>query len=124
MAAFEEADLVSVKGAGGPLVRAQLALVVAGDPPVDAPDGQADVVAELAEGLDRAAAGTVVVGTTASAEDGAVAGVRRPPLPPGVDRRRAETTTGRLVGVLALAEQADGGTGQYGPDAADGACPI
>ena len=47
------------------------------------------------------------------------------PTPPaGVSTVDAvETATGRLVGVLALAEQAAGGTGQYGPDAPDGAMP-
>ena len=129
VAAFEEANLVGVDGADGAdgalARRAQLALLVAGDPPADTPEGQGDVVAELATGLDRAAAGSVVVGSTGSTADGgAVAGVRASPAAERVSTVDAvETATGRLVGVLALVEQAAGGTGQYGADGADGALP-
>jgi hypothetical protein len=128
VAAFEEANLVGVDGADGAdgaLRRAQLALLVTGDPPADTPAGQGDVVAELATGLDRAATGSVVVGSTGSTADGgAVAGVRASPAAERVSTVDAvETATGRLVGVLALVEQAAGGTGQYGADGADGALP-
>ena len=122
LAAFEEAGFLVVDGAVER--RAQLALVVAGDPPDDAPDGQAEVIADLAAGLDLGALGTVLVGPTGSAVDGAVWAVRESDTAAGVSTvDAAETATGRLVGVLALVEQAAGGTGQYGPDAADGAMP-
>ncbi len=122
LAAFDEAGFLQVDGAVEK--SAQLALVVAGDPPEDAPDGQAEVVADLVAGLDLGDVGTVLVGSTASAADGAVAAVRDSDTAAGVSTVDAvETATGRLVGVLALDEQAAGGAGRYGPDGADGAMP-
>ncbi len=61
-AAFEEAGFLAVDGAVEQ--RAQLALVVAGDPPDDAPEGQDLVVADLLTGLDRTDIGTVLIGST------------------------------------------------------------
>ena len=105
--------------------RAQLALVVAGDPPGDAVEGQADVAAELAGALDAGSLGTVVAGPPAAAEAGAVLAVRESAA--GDDVSTVDTvdvTAGRVVTILALAEQVAGGAGQYGQhDAADGAVP-
>ena len=121
-AAFEEASLASVDGVV--LGRAQLALVVSGDPRDEAPDGETDVVAELLTGMDRAAGGTVVAGTLASTDDGVVAVVRDSELAADVSTvGPVETTTGTVVTVLALAEQAAGRAGEYGVDGADGAVP-
>ncbi len=121
-AAFEEAGLVSVDGVV--LGRAQLALVVSGDPRDEAPDGETDVVGELLAGMDAAAGGTVVAGTLGSTDDGVVALVRDSELAADVTTvDPVETTTGRVVTVLALAEQAEGRAGEYGVDAADGAVP-
>ncbi len=121
-AAFEEASMVSVDGVVGG--RAQLALVVAGDPRDDAPDGESDVVTDLVAGLDAAVGGTVVAGTLDSASDGALAAVRDSDLTAEVSTvDPVETGTGQAVAVLALADQAAGRVGQYGVDGADGALP-
>jgi len=121
-AAFEEASLVSVDGVV--LGRAQLALVVSGDPRDEAPDGETEVVAGLLAGMESAAGGAVVAGTLGSSTDGVVALVRDSDLAADVSTvDPVETTTGRIVTVLALAEQAAGRAGEYGVDAADGAVP-
>lgn len=122
LAAFEEAGFVDVKGSSER--RASLALLVAGDPPNDAPEGQADVVSELATGINGVSGGTVVAGTTSSAVTGAVAALRASDARTGVSTVDGiEIIAGRLSAVLALVEQSAGGTGDYGPSGADGAVP-
>ncbi len=121
--ALAEADFVRVDGAVD--TRAQLALVVAGDPPTDAVEGQAAVTAELVGALDAGSLGAVLAGTPASAEAGAVRAVRESDAGDEVSTVDAVgLPAGRVVTVLALAEQATGGVGQYGQDdAEDGAVP-
>jgi hypothetical protein len=122
LAAFEEAGFLDVEGSIER--RASLALLVAGDPPRDAPEGQAEVVSELATGINGVGGGTVVAGTTGSAVTGAVAALRASDARTGVSTVDGiEIITGRLVAVLALVEQSAGGTGDYGPSGADGAVP-
>ncbi|MBA2739183.1 MAG: copper transporter [Nocardioidaceae bacterium] len=123
-AALDEAGLIVVDGVA--TRRAQLALVVAGDPVDDAPDGQADVAAEIVSALDSGSAGAVVAGPAASADGGVVAAVRETEAAEGVSSVDAlDLAAGRVVTVLALAEQARGGVGQYGmSDAAGAAAPT
>jgi len=117
-AAFVEAALLQVGAVEG---RAELALVVAGAPDPAAPEGQDAAAAQLVGGLDRYAGGTVVVGPP---DSGVVAAVRDSSLGDDVTTVDAgQTPAGRVVSVLALTEQAAGGTGHYGLDAADGALP-
>jgi hypothetical protein len=123
VAAFEEAGFVEIEGSIEQ--RASLALLVAGDPPADAPEGQAEVVSELAMGINGVGGGTVVAGTTGSAVTGAVAALRASDARTGVSTVDGiESIPGRLATVLALVEQAAGGTGDYGPSGADGAVPT
>lgn len=122
-AAFEEAGLIKVNG---PVERrAQLTLVVAGEPAEQAPGGQADVAAEIIAALDARAAGAVVAGPSASADTGVVAAVRHSSAGSTVSSVDAlDLPAGRVVTVLALAEQARGGVGQYGMGAsAESAAP-
>jgi len=123
LAAFEEAGFLTVDGTVER--RASLALLVAGDPPADAPDGQGDVAAGLATGISPAARGTVVAGTADSAGTGVVAAVRASDARAGVSTvDGVESPAGRVVSVLALAEQVAGDSGDYGVTGADGAVPA
>jgi len=126
-AAFAEADLVTVQEPlRGP---ADLAVLVAGGPVPD--DGEAGrrlaALAEMAVAFDAAGSGSVVAGPPSSARAlGVVEAVRSDPdlvqLVSTVDM--LQTTAGRTVAVLALAEQAAGGVGSYGGvGTVDGARP-
>lgn len=123
-AAFEEAELITVSGRVDE--RAQLALVVGGEPSPSAPEGQAEVAAEIAAGLDVTSGGVVVAGPAASADHGVVRAVRESDASDQVSSVDAlGLPAGRVVTVLALAEQARGGVGQYGMGAAaTGAVPA
>jgi len=122
-AALAEADFLTVDGSVDR--RAQLALVVSGDPAADAPAGQAEVAAEVVSGLDTGSAGAVVAGTAASASGGIVQAVRESEAGTAVSSVDAvDLAAGRVVTVLAMAEQLSGGVGHYGQvDAEDGAVP-
>lgn len=122
-AAMVEAELITVDGKVDR--RAQLALVVAGDPPEDVVEGQPDVAAEIAAAMDAGSVGAVVAGTPGSAEDGVVAAVRDSGSGDEVSTVDAvRIPAGRIVTVLAVAEQARGGVGHYGRSTAeDGAVP-
>ncbi|MFW6774820.1 copper transporter [Nocardioides sp. CPCC 205120] len=101
--------------------RVPLVLVVLGE---DRDDPQANaLVAGLTEGLAAAAAGEVVVGTTASGEDGTLAQLRSEVE--GVSTvDGGDTTVGQVSTVLALAAALDGTTGAFGASGADGAVPV
>ncbi len=122
-AALAEADLIAVSGNAAR--RAQLALVVAGEPDPDAPDGQDAVAAEIATALDAGSAGAVVAGPSAAGDEGVVSAIRGSAADATVSSVDAlDLPAGRIVTVLALAEQALGGVGQYGVGAAaDSAAP-
>jgi hypothetical protein len=126
-AAFADAGMVTVDEA----LRgtADLAVIVAGDPVAD--DGEAGrrlgALTSLAVALDGAGSGAVVAGPPQSASVlGAVGAVRD-----DVDAAAqvstvdmAQTSSGRTVAVLALAEQQSGGVGHYGGvGEVDGAVP-
>lgn len=97
---------------------AQYAVLVTGNPPSgDTASAQVRTLIELAEALDKAGRGTVVIGGTSSAEDAGVIGtIRRDDDMMGklstIDN--ADTNSGQISVVFALNEQGDGNSGQYG----------
>lgn len=123
-AAFVEAGFIGLDGAADR--RAQLALVIAGDPVEDAADGAAEVAAEVAAALDADSLGVVVAGTAASADGGAVGAVRSSAVSNDVSSvDSVDLPAGRVATVLAVAEQSRGGVGHYGSgDTDDGAVPT
>jgi len=121
-ATLVEAGFINVEGGTDRL--AQLVLLVAGDPPADAVEGQAEVEAELAAGFALGSLGAVVAG--ASAADGsAVAAVRGSASNNTVSSvDTVDLPAGQVAAVLAVAEQARGGVGNYGLTGDDGAVPA
>ena len=131
LSAFEEADLIEFDSDGGPLRKAGLALLLTG-PALPAnlePEqtAQQEALVSLAAALDQRARGAVVAGPFTSADDRGPVGVLRDDSSlagevSGVDN--ADRGTGMVAVVLALAEQARGGAGQYGGGPrANGALP-
>ena len=118
LAAFEEAKLLSVNPDRPG--QANLTVVVAPAAPAeptDADDAEAETVATLARELDFAGNGTVVVGPPESAQAGGVLDALRHDgdardVVSSVDD--ADTLTGQVRMVLALAAELRGETGQYG----------
>lgn len=94
---------------------AQLVVVLTGSPSGSGPAGEqrARTVAGLVTELDEAGAGAVLAGR---APTGAIALLRtEPPARPSTSTvDNVGTPTGRVMVVLALAEQAHGGAGSYG----------
>lgn len=124
LAGFATLQMVKVKG--DTVTSADLAIVVTGG----AADEQGPAVAmlvALASALDNQGDGAVVAGDTASAgQGGTIAAVRDDASASRsistVDD--ADTAIGRLTVILALAQQAKGGAGQYGTAAgADAIAP-
>jgi len=117
VSAYTEADLVRLVPQGGALTRADLVLVLTGS---DADDVSATVL-RLASSFDDGSAGVVVAQADAdtAADTGPVAALRKDAgvagAVSGVDG--AARPAGRVAAVLALAEQARGGAGQYGAGA-------
>lgn len=109
--------------------RGSLVVVVAGDPigSADQRQGAGAITATLLEALDRDSGGTVLVGpVSSSADDGLVGQIRADPTAAKtistVDV--GDSVAGAVVTVLALEEQAAGGSGHYGSSAApDGPLP-
>lgn len=117
LSATETAGLL--KAPDGFAQRGSLVLVVAGPPGADktAAKGTASILASLVRALDATSAGVVVAGTAGTADEpGALSGIRSDSIASQavstVDT--ANTAPGAIVTVLALAEQAAGGVGQYG----------
>lgn len=107
--------------------RAGLALLVAGPADPKAPGGQDQLVTELVQSMHEVSAGVVVAGpASASRAGGLVAAVRDGDAAAAVSTvDTVDVAAGRIVTVLALAEQAAGRSGHYGTDdAADGALPA
>ena len=131
LSAFEEADLIEFDSDGGPLRKANLALLLTGPalPAGLAPEqtAQQEALVSLAAALDQRGRGAVVAGPFTSADDGGPVGVLRDDSSlagqvSGVDN--ADRGSGMVAVVLALAEQARGGAGQYGGGPrVDGALP-
>ena len=121
LSAFEEANLVQFDGDGGTLSQATLAVVMSGPAPIgDAEDSQTaqrEAILSLAAALDDRARGAVVAGPATSATARGLVGALRADSSraaevSGVDN--ADRGIGQVAVVLALAEQARGGSGQYG----------
>jgi len=121
-ASYQEADYLTIDGEVEH--RAGLAVVVAAEPQA-LESGQAQLVTTLVQSLDTASGGVVVAGGPTVASDGGyVAAIRGSEAAQGVSTVDvADTSAGQVVTVLALAEQASGGVGQYGIDAPDGPVP-
>lgn len=125
------ADLLGSSRA--PARRAPLVLVVLGAEP-DADDssaaksvgaGRDAILADLTKGLASVSVGTVVVGTTASGEDGQLARLRDA----GSDSTAAtvdgyDSALGRVTAVLALERALTQDGGSFGASGADGAVPL
>ncbi|HEX2297139.1 MAG TPA: copper transporter, partial [Pseudonocardiaceae bacterium] len=104
-----------------PITPAQLAVVLTGGAPDgDSPAGGADragVVARFASQLDRSGAGAVLAGRAGSADGDGPVGVVRADTASAALLSTVDdlgTSAGRVVTVLALAEQAQGRAGHYG----------
>lgn len=126
LATYSDVNLIATEAPTEQL--ASLVVVVAGDPPADAADTQAQVSATLAQAFDAASDGVVVAGRPPSAEEnGVVASIRDTD---GVVASVSsvdvvDTPSGRVSTVFALLEQAAGSAGHYGlVGAADGAVPT
>lgn len=103
----------------GPQVQpAQLVVVLTGGAPRSTSSGdRGGILARFATQLDRAGAGAVLAGRPGSAEgNGAIAVVRADTAASSVLSTVDDVSTaaGRIVTVLALAEQAQGRSGRYG----------
>jgi hypothetical protein len=111
---YTEADFLSTDG--DVERRAQLAVVVSGEPSDEAVSGQDELVATLTQSLDAGSGGVVMTGPTSAAEtDGYVAAIRDSDASESVSTvDSVDTQAGQVVTVLALAQQAGGGVGQYG----------
>ena len=119
LSGFADGGLLSLNG--GPVHGASLAVVLAPPPPSDTADPKAvqaqdDLMLDLVRALDRSAVGAVLVGPLASADTGLLKAARDDKdltkdvsTVDGVDLPR-----GLIATVLALAEQAKGGVGNYG----------
>jgi Copper transport outer membrane protein, MctB len=123
-AAYGEADYVTHDG--DIPRRANLAVVIAGPPSEEPQVGQGELLAILVQAMDSLSGGVVVAGPLTSAEeDGYVAAVRDSDASDSVSTVDVvDRTSGQIVTVLALAQQAEGAVGQYGADdSADAVIP-
>jgi hypothetical protein len=123
-AAYGEADYVTHDGDISR--RANLAVVIAGPPSEEPQVGQGELLAILVQAMDSLSGGVVVAGPLTSAEeDGYVAAVRDSDASDSVSTVDVvDRTSGQIVTVLALAQQAEGAVGQYGADdSADAVIP-
>lgn len=124
IAAFEEAELVDFRpepGAEDALTSATLVLVLAptgpGTNPTTPQQQQLEALLTIAAALDERSLGVVLAGPATSADDGGLVHALRQQ-----SSTRAEVSSvdnadrglGRIATVLALAEQAEDGIGQYG----------
>lgn len=103
--------------------RAPLVLLVLGDEP--SPEGGDAILAALATGLGRAAAGVVVAGETADGGDGQLGRLRADPVSAQVATVDGiDTAAGRVTTVLTLARALDTDGGAFGATGADGLVPL
>lgn len=124
VSAFQEADLVRFlpePGAGEDLTPATLVLVLAPPGPAEEPTAagqqQIDAMLALAEAFDDRSRGAVVAGPAPSALGGGLVQALRGRASLAADVSSVDNTDrgiGRVAVVLALAEQAGKGAGQYG----------
>lgn len=124
IAAFEEAELVDFSpepGAEDSLTSATLVLVLAPTGPEASPDTeqqqQLEALLTIAAALDDRSRGTVVAGPASSAGEGGLVRALREQSSTSDDVSSVDNVDrgiGRIAAVLALAEQAADGVGQYG----------
>lgn len=116
------------KPAAGATERAPLVLVVLGDEPAGQDEDQAGndaILAGLSRGLRAAAAGVVVVGSTASGEEGQLGRLREDEVAAqlatvdGVER-----ALGQVTAVQALIRVLGRSAGSFGASGSDGAVPL
>jgi hypothetical protein len=121
VSAFGEADLAAFTGEGDTLRSATLAVVLTGPAPEqdlnEAEEQQVEALLAVAAALDERSRGAVLAGASRSAEErGTVRALREngtvSSQVSGVDN--VDRGVGRVAVVRALAEQLDGGVGQYG----------
>jgi hypothetical protein len=122
LSSLRGAELLSTTDGGE--LKGSLVLVLLGDEPTDVSAAD-NIYAGLAVGLAAVTDGVAVLGSTASAEDGLLAALRDDVAFTAnvttVDS--AQSTAGRVAGILALAADADGQVGQYGASGIDGVVP-
>lgn len=115
------ADLMSLEGSAEQ--RAPLVLLVLGTEP--AAEGGDAILAGLATGLSRAAAGVVVAGTLADGGEGQVGRLRAEPVSAEVATVDGiDTVAGRVTTVLALGRALETPGGAFGATGADGPAPL
>jgi hypothetical protein len=128
LSGLSTADLMSP--AGDLTRRGSLVLVVTGggaESPTQR-EGAGAVVTALVDAIDEATDGVVLAGPISSARAGGVIEAVRREVVTAQEVSTVDTVNrgaGRLVAIMALAEQADGRSGHYGSvDAADGVMPT
>lgn len=124
IAAFEEAELVGFQpeaGAEDALTSATLVLVLAPTGPEEKPDTgaqqQLEAMLTLADAFDERSRGVVVAGPSSAAVDGGLVQAlrRQSSLSPEISSvDNVDRGIGQIAAILALAEQAADGVGQYG----------
>ena len=124
IAAFEEADLVDFRpepGSEDTLTSATLVLVLAPNGPEKKPDTaaqqQLEALLTVADAFDERSRGAVVAGPDTAARDGGLVQALRQQssLSPEISSvDNVDRGIGQVATVLALAEQAADGVGQYG----------
>lgn len=131
---FRSANLIDVTGEAATRSRPATAAVVlvpagSGKPPDQAGQAEQAALLALARALDSRSEGVVLAGPAGAAQPGGLVQAARADgslsdVVSTVDA--ADSPTGRLVVVLALAEQVAGGSGRYGqgPGASSGAPPA
>lgn len=102
--------------------RVPLVVVVLGEERKDS--AATALLAGLVSGLGASAAGEVVVGTTASGEDGDLSLLRAEDVEGFSTVDGGETTIGQVTAVLALAAANEGTLGSYGASGADATVPV
>jgi hypothetical protein len=128
LSGLSTADLMSP--AGDLTRRGSLVLVVTGggaESPTQR-EGAGAVVTALVDAIDEATDGVVLAGPISAARAGGVIEAVRREVVTAQEVSTVDTVNrgaGRLVAIMALAEQADGRSGHYGSvDAADGVMPT
>lgn len=124
--AFEAAEYVTYEG-GDVGRRAGLAVVVAGPSKADNDTARAEVLATILGAMDSLSGGVVLAGPMETRQDaGFVDGLLDSDAANDVSTvNMVDTVAGRVVTVMALAEQADESSGHYGAGAgADEALPA
>ena len=115
------ADLLALDGTV--TMRAPLVLLVLGAEPTS--EGGDAIVAGLAAGLARAAAGVVVAGALADGGEGQIGRLRGEPVSAQVATVDGiDTTPGQVTTVLALARALAADGGSFGATGADGPAPL